>query len=73
MYRGFELLRSLAASDTNLVVAGHDPEVMRRFPPVDGELAGLAVRIAPMTRDSQEPGTGPGRAGTAADGSGARR
>jgi glyoxylase-like metal-dependent hydrolase (beta-lactamase superfamily II) len=59
MYRGFELLRSLAASDSTLVVAGHDPEVMRRFPPAAGELAGLAVRIAPTTRHSQEPGAGP--------------
>jgi glyoxylase-like metal-dependent hydrolase (beta-lactamase superfamily II) len=71
MYRGFELLRDLAASDTRLVVAGHDPEVLRRFPPADGELAGLAVRIAPMTRASQEHNAGP--AGTAVDGSGAHR
>jgi glyoxylase-like metal-dependent hydrolase (beta-lactamase superfamily II) len=46
MYRGFELLRDLAANDTTLLVAGHDPEVMRRFPAAGDDLAGLAVRIA---------------------------
>jgi glyoxylase-like metal-dependent hydrolase (beta-lactamase superfamily II) len=55
MYAGFELLRRLAADGSRQLVAGHDPEVMRRFPAVDGgsaglasdELAGLAVRLGP--------------------------
>ncbi len=49
MYRGFEMLRELAAVPGTALVAGHDPEVMRRFPDVAGSgagpLAGLAVRI----------------------------
>jgi glyoxylase-like metal-dependent hydrolase (beta-lactamase superfamily II) len=51
MYQGFELLRALAAEPTRYLVAGHDPEVMRRFPaltsPADRDVAGLAVRIGP--------------------------
>ncbi len=51
MYRGFELLRGLAAGPSRYLVAGHDPEVMRRFPPLakaaDTGTAGLAVRIGP--------------------------
>jgi glyoxylase-like metal-dependent hydrolase (beta-lactamase superfamily II) len=51
MYRGFELLRGLAAEPTRYLVAGHDPEVMRRFPPLTGpadrDITGLAVRIGP--------------------------
>ncbi len=47
MYHGFELLRGLAAEPTRHLVAGHDPEVMRRFPALagSGDAAGLAVRI----------------------------
>jgi glyoxylase-like metal-dependent hydrolase (beta-lactamase superfamily II) len=52
MYRGFGLLRALAAEPARYLVAGHDPEVMRRFPPlaeaVGRDVAGLAVRIGPM-------------------------
>ncbi len=59
MYQGFGLLRDLTAGDARLLVAGHDPEVLRRFPPADGELAGLAVRIAPLTPASAGPGTSP--------------
>lgn len=70
MYQGFELLRDLTAADARLLVAGHDPEVMRRFPAASGELAGLAVRITPLKRDSAAPGA---RApGAAAAESGAR-
>jgi glyoxylase-like metal-dependent hydrolase (beta-lactamase superfamily II) len=51
MYHGFELLRGLAAKPARYLVAGHDPEVMRRFPPLAGpagrDLADLAVRIGP--------------------------
>jgi glyoxylase-like metal-dependent hydrolase (beta-lactamase superfamily II) len=51
MYRALELLRGLAAEPTRYLVAGHDPEVMRRFPPLttaaDRDIAGLAVRIGP--------------------------
>jgi glyoxylase-like metal-dependent hydrolase (beta-lactamase superfamily II) len=51
MYHGFELLRRLAAEPGRYLVAGHDPEVMRRFPalmgPAGRDVAGLAVRIGP--------------------------
>jgi glyoxylase-like metal-dependent hydrolase (beta-lactamase superfamily II) len=56
MYAGFELLRGLADNPARKLVAGHDPEVMRRFPAVDRAaagaasdgLAGLAVRLGPV-------------------------
>jgi glyoxylase-like metal-dependent hydrolase (beta-lactamase superfamily II) len=72
MYQGFELLRNLTDRDARLLVAGHDPEVMRRFPPVSDELAGLAARIAPLTAD---PATASGARSVSAgaDRSGARR
>jgi glyoxylase-like metal-dependent hydrolase (beta-lactamase superfamily II) len=44
MYAGFETLRELAG-DGRPLVAGHDPEVMRRFPALTGGAAGLGVRI----------------------------
>jgi glyoxylase-like metal-dependent hydrolase (beta-lactamase superfamily II) len=44
MYHAFDLMHELASSP-ELIVPGHDPEVLRRFDPVDG-LAGTAVRIA---------------------------
>jgi glyoxylase-like metal-dependent hydrolase (beta-lactamase superfamily II) len=69
MYQGFELLRDLTARDARTLVAGHDPEVMRRFPAAGGELAGLAVRIVPPTPASATPSVS--GSGTAADGCGA--
>jgi glyoxylase-like metal-dependent hydrolase (beta-lactamase superfamily II) len=51
MYRGFELLRGLAADPARYLVAGHDPEVMRRFPalaaPANQDVTGLAVLVGP--------------------------
>lgn len=58
MYQGYELLRELTAGDKRLLVAGHDPEVMHRFPAADAELAGFAVRIARLTSGPQGPGGG---------------
>ena len=43
MYAGFAWLREQAAAGRD-IVAGHDPEVMRRYPAVTGA-AGLAVRV----------------------------
>src|SRR4029077_16350841 len=40
--RGHETLRRHAASGA-AVVPGHDPSVMNRFAPLDGDAAGLAV------------------------------
>ena len=45
MFTGYELLRSLSRDGSHYLVAGHDPEVMQRFPPVEG--TALAVRIGP--------------------------
>jgi glyoxylase-like metal-dependent hydrolase (beta-lactamase superfamily II) len=45
MYRAFDVVRSLADSPA-LVIPGHDPLVMQRFPPAAPGLEGIAVRIA---------------------------
>lgn len=62
MYHGFELLRGLAAAPSRFLVAGHDPDVMRRFPPAsaaaDRDVAGLAVRIGPADANQTEGGEG---------------
>lgn len=44
MYRGFDLLRDLAGRPGHVLVPGHDPEVMRRFPVLEGT-GGHAVRV----------------------------
>jgi glyoxylase-like metal-dependent hydrolase (beta-lactamase superfamily II) len=41
---GYRRLRELAARP-ELIVPGHDPEVMRRYPPSDARLEGIAVRL----------------------------
>lgn len=46
MYRGFEALRALQQEPGTVVVPGHAPDVMRRFPAVSEELAGLAVKLS---------------------------
>ena len=46
MYRGYDTLRELASEPGAKLVAGHDPEVMDRFPAVSGAPPGLAVRVA---------------------------
>ena len=45
MYGAFDLVRSLADAPA-LVVPGHDPQVMQRFPAARKGLEGVAVRIA---------------------------
>lgn len=44
MYRAYDLVRELAGEPGAVVVPGHDPDVMTRFPAVAGA-AGLAVRV----------------------------
>jgi glyoxylase-like metal-dependent hydrolase (beta-lactamase superfamily II) len=44
IYHAFDVMRELASSP-DLIIPGHDPEVLRRFDAVDG-LDGIAVRIA---------------------------
>lgn len=45
MYRAFDRLRELAGRD-GVIVPGHDPEVLKRFPPAAPGLEGIAARIA---------------------------
>jgi glyoxylase-like metal-dependent hydrolase (beta-lactamase superfamily II) len=50
MYRGYATLRRHAASGAP-VVPGHDPSVMNRFAPLDGDAAGLAVCLTDTRSD----------------------
>lgn len=45
MYLAFDKLRELASSE-DLIIPGHDPRVMERFPAASPQLEGFAVRIA---------------------------
>ncbi|MBV9116973.1 MAG: N-acyl homoserine lactonase family protein, partial [Acetobacteraceae bacterium] len=44
MLRGYDLLRAAAPSPAH-IIPGHDPLVMRRYPPPRPELEGIAVRL----------------------------
>jgi glyoxylase-like metal-dependent hydrolase (beta-lactamase superfamily II) len=44
MMEGFDLLRAAAPTPAH-IVPGHDPLVMRRYPPARPELEGIAVRL----------------------------
>jgi len=44
MLKGFDTLRSLADSPDH-IVPGHDPQVFLRYPPAEGDAAGIAVRL----------------------------
>jgi glyoxylase-like metal-dependent hydrolase (beta-lactamase superfamily II) len=46
MYRAYDLLRELGHQPGAVLVPGHDPDVMARFPSAGGDADGLAVRIA---------------------------
>ncbi len=52
MLEGFEKLRDCAPSEDH-IIPGHDPLVMRRYPPASPDLAGIAVRldVAPAPLD----------------------
>jgi glyoxylase-like metal-dependent hydrolase (beta-lactamase superfamily II) len=45
MYAAYATVRELAGRPGAALLVGHDPEVMKRFPPLDGEAAGLGVRV----------------------------
>jgi glyoxylase-like metal-dependent hydrolase (beta-lactamase superfamily II) len=45
MYQTYETLRELQDRDGAVIVAGHDPAVMLRFPPLAGAPAGIAVHL----------------------------
>jgi glyoxylase-like metal-dependent hydrolase (beta-lactamase superfamily II) len=44
MFEGFRRLQTLAARP-ELIIPGHDPEVMRRYPASGASLAGIAARL----------------------------
>jgi glyoxylase-like metal-dependent hydrolase (beta-lactamase superfamily II) len=46
MYRAYDVIRELCRRPGAVMVPGHDPEVMDRFPRLDGSAGDLAVRIA---------------------------
>ena len=46
MYAGYATVRELARRPGAALVVGHDPEVMNRFPALDGDAAGIGVRVA---------------------------
>jgi glyoxylase-like metal-dependent hydrolase (beta-lactamase superfamily II) len=50
VYRGYATLKRYA-SDGAAVVPGHDPSVMRRFAPLGGDAAGLAVCLTDSRSD----------------------
>ncbi len=45
MYQAYGTLRELSSEAPDLLVPGHDPQVMERYPAFDGA-AGIAVRVA---------------------------
>ena len=45
MLDGYRRMRELAGAE-QLIVPGHDPEVLKRFPPVSADLDGIACRLA---------------------------
>ena len=46
MRQGYEVLRRLAAESEAVLVAGHDPEVTRRFTILGGSVKDIALEIA---------------------------
>jgi glyoxylase-like metal-dependent hydrolase (beta-lactamase superfamily II) len=50
VYRGYATLRRHANAGA-AVIPGHDPSVMRRFAPLDGDAAGLAVCLTDPRRE----------------------
>lgn len=47
MTQGWRLARRLAGGDETLVIPGHDPAVLRRFPPVEGQGGEVAALHLP--------------------------
>jgi glyoxylase-like metal-dependent hydrolase (beta-lactamase superfamily II) len=46
MYAAYDLLRELLAPEGAVLVPGHDPQVVARFPALDLQSDGIAVRVA---------------------------
>ena len=45
MYGAYDLVKELGSAPGAVIVPGHDPEVMARFPSFGDESSGLAVRV----------------------------
>jgi glyoxylase-like metal-dependent hydrolase (beta-lactamase superfamily II) len=54
MLEGFDALEAAAPTHAH-IVPGHDPEVMRRYPPPRPDLAGIAVRLDVPPADPPPP------------------
>lgn len=50
MYEGFDRVSELAAAEGAVLLPGHDPEVMERFPPLDPGDPGFAVLVGEAHR-----------------------
>ena len=46
MYAAYDLVRELLVPDGAVLIPGHDPQVMTRFPALDLQSDGIAVRLA---------------------------
>ena len=46
MYAAYDLLRELVATPGAVLIPGHDPEVLERFPALDLRSDAAAVRVA---------------------------
>jgi glyoxylase-like metal-dependent hydrolase (beta-lactamase superfamily II) len=46
MYQGYEMVRNFVAQDNAVVVPGHDPDVMKRFPLIREDDPGLGVVVS---------------------------
>jgi hypothetical protein len=45
MLAGYDKLQTLADGRLEMVIPGHDAEVMKRYPPSRPELKGVSVRL----------------------------
>jgi hypothetical protein len=45
MLAGYDKLQKLADGRLDMVVPGHDAEVMKRYPPSRDDLKGISVRL----------------------------
>lgn len=59
MYAGFDTIRGMVdRGEVQHLVAGHDPATLHRFPPAEGDLAGMAVTIGSPTSQTHPTGAG---------------
>lgn len=51
MYRGFDVMKDLAAQHDAIIIPGHDPDVLARHSSLTGPLAGVAAVIGAQPRN----------------------